>query len=188
MSLRSILIPFALATSAMASLAALPGDVAAQVRRCVAPDGRITYTDQRCRDIGAEAAPPRPAAGGAVIKGARLPRCPRNLQDLVYEVTSAIDRRDPNRLAALYHWTGMPNEAAYRVMGRLSTIVERPLVDVVAVMPATADGEDGNYYPQTTAGAAPIGLRLEQTLPNGSTPSRTFFALKRHVGCLWITF
>ena len=36
------------------------------------------------------------------------------------------------------------------------------------------DNSDG-YYPQTAARQRPIGLRLEQTLKNGSTPSRTVF-------------
>lgn len=35
---------------------------------------------------------------------------------------------------------------------------------------------------------APVGLRLEQTLANGSTPSRTVFSLRRHLDCWWISF
>lgn len=34
--------------------------------------------------------------------------------------------------------------------------------------------------------AAPVALRLEQTLGNGITPSRTVFGLTRHFGCWWI--
>lgn len=34
--------------------------------------------------------------------------------------------------------------------------------------------------------AAPVALRLEQTLANGITPSRTVFGLTRHFGCWWI--
>jgi hypothetical protein len=33
---------------------------------------------------------------------------------------------------------------------------------------------------------APVALRLEQTLGNGVTPSRTVFGLTRHYGCWWI--
>ena len=123
-----------------------------------------------------------------MAKGLRAARCPRNVQDLIYEVTSAIDRRDANRLAALYHWPGMSSEQGYRIMERLSVIVERPLVDVSAVMPTSPEGVDGEYYPQTTVRQVPVGLRVEQTLANGSTPSRTFFGLHRHLDCLWISF
>jgi len=41
-------------------------------------------------------------------------------------------------------------------------------------------------YPQATRNRPPIALRIEQTLANGSTPSRTVFGLQRHLGCWWI--
>jgi len=31
-----------------------------------------------------------------------------------------------------------------------------------------------------------IGLRVEQTLANGSTPSRTNFGLRQRMGCWWV--
>jgi len=31
-----------------------------------------------------------------------------------------------------------------------------------------------------------VALRVEQTLANGSTPSRSVFGLHRHFGCWWI--
>lgn len=167
---------------------AWPVTGAAQVHRCTGEDGRTTYTDKRCRDIHAADAPPTPSAPGAVSKGLRAARCPRNVQDLIFEVTSAIDRRDANRLAALYHWPGMSSEQGYRILDRLAVIVDRPLVDVSPVMPASPEGVDGDYYPQTTVRLAPVGLRVEQTLANGSTPSRTYFGLRRHLDCLWISF
>lgn len=166
----------------------LPGHSAAQVHRCTSVDGRVTYTDKRCRDIGAEQAAPRPSTPGAVARGARVARCPRTVQDLIYEVTNAIDHRDPNQLAALYHWPGMSSDQGYRILERLTTIAERPLVDVSPVMPPAPEGVDGELYPQTTVRQAPIGLRVEQTLANGSTPSRTHFGLRRHLDCLWISF
>lgn len=170
------------------ALPLLPGLAHAQVQRCTDATGTITYTDKRCRDIGAEPAPARPADTGAVARTVRAPRCQRNVQDLVHAITNAIDARDANRLAALYHWPGTSSAEGNRVMSRLAEVTERPLVDVTVVMPAAPDGTDGGYYPQTTARQAPIGLRVEQTLANGSTPSRTFFALRRHMDCLWISF
>ena len=160
----------------------------AQVHRCTGADGNTTYTDKRCRDINAAEAAATRAAPGAVSKGVRAARCPRNIQDLIFEVTSAIDHRDANQLAALYHWPGMSSTEGYRILDRLATIAERPLVDVSPVMPSPPDGVDGEYYPQTTVRQAPVGLRVEQTLANGSTPSRTHFGLRRHLDCLWISF
>lgn len=184
----------ALLTLALLAAAAAPRDATAQVHRCTTPEGKVTYTDRRCRDIGAEPAAARPSAPGALARGAlRASSCPRNVQDLIYEVTSAIDHRDPNRLAGLYHWPGLSSQEGYRILERLAALTERPLVDVSPVMPppppeAGLPGVDGEYYPQTTVRLAPVGLRVDQTLANGSTPSRTQFGLRRHLDCLWITF
>ena len=112
-------------------------------------------------------------------------RCARNLLDLVYELTAAMDSHDVNRVAGLYHWVGMSSSGAVSVMDRLDMIAQRPLVDIVPVYPASAQGE-GDYYPQATVRRAPIGLRLEQTLSNGSTPSRTMLGLRRYLGCWWV--
>ncbi len=101
-------------------------------------------------------------------------------------MTSAIDGRDVNRLASVVHWVGVSTRNGYSLMGRLDTIANRPLVDIVSVTPRAPDDLDGDYYPQTTVRKAPVALRVEQTLSNGSTPSRTVFGLQRHLGCWWI--
>ena len=33
----------------------------------------------------------------------------------------------------------------------------------------------------------PVALRLEQTLSNGHTPSRTVLSLRRQYNCFWVT-
>ncbi len=156
----------------------------ADVRRCAAPDGTTIYTDKRCADLGAVDSVARDASAGLP---ARLYRnaCSHTLQDLVLELTTAIDSRDVNRLAGIYHWVGMSGASAYSVMDRLQVIVQRPLVDIAPMFPAGQD--NGDYYPQTTTHRAPSGLRLEQTLANGSTPSRTVLGLRRYLGCWWVT-
>ena len=166
---------------ALLALWTLPSQ--AQVRRCTGPDGTAIYTDRLCADIGATDRVPHPAAGqpGQFYRGG----CARNLLDLVYELTAAVDSHDVNRVAGLYHWVGMSSSGAVSVMNRLDLIAQRPLVDIVPVYPATAQGE-GDYYPQATVRRAPIGLRLEQTLSNGSTPSRTMLGLRRYLGCWWV--
>lgn len=171
--------------SALLALAAwmAPPCARAEVHRCTAPDGSTIFTDRRCGDIGATARVPDRASPAA-----RLYRsaCSRTLQDLVLELTTAIDTRDVNRAAGLYHWVGLSSGAAYAAMDRLQVIVNRPLVDITAVYPSTADDPDADYYPQTTSRRAPVGLRLEQTLANGRTPSHTVLGLRRYLGCWWI--
>lgn len=174
-----------------------PAPAQAQVRRCTLPDGQSLYTDRRCADLGAIERLPRDANSHR----ARLPYrggCMRQLQDLVFEVSSAIDAGDTNRLAGVYHWPGLSSRAGYAVVGRLDAIARRPLVDIRALASRAAapstdvagpdgGGPDGDYYPQTTIRRPPVALRIDQTLADGVTPSRTTFGLRRHLGCWWIS-
>jgi len=167
----------------------------AQVRRCTGPDGIAVFTDQKCVELGASDRLPR---ASSEARGLRLRQagCSRNLQDLVYEITTAIDAQDANRLASVYHWVGISSSGAEGVMSRLDAIVHRPLVDIIPITarpPEDVDNPDGSgseptdYYPQTTVRTPPVALRVEQTLANGSTPSRTVFGLRRHFDCWWVS-
>lgn len=170
-------------------LALWPQPAMAQVRRCVTSDGTTVYTDRKCVDIGAvERRPTPPAAGNTGGRQLYRRGCAANLQDLAYEVTSAIDARDANRLAGVYHWVGVSSSVAARVMAQLESVVRRPLVDIVPVVARSATDEAADaYYPSTIPQRnPPVALRLEQTLANGSTPSRTVFGLQRHFNCWWI--
>jgi hypothetical protein len=77
------------------------------------------------------------------------------------------------------------------VMDRLDAIARRPLLDVspVSAEPEadTTIGPGAADVPRTTVRRPPVGLRLEQTLANGITPSQTVLGLRRHFGCWWIT-
>ncbi|TYT25747.1 DUF4124 domain-containing protein [Luteimonas viscosa] len=98
-------------------------------------DGGHVYTDRECKEIGATERAPRPGAGR---DGSRLIRrdCSRRLQDLVFELTAAIDSRDVNRLAGIYHWPGTSARNAYAIMGRLDAIVNRPLLHITPLQPS----------------------------------------------------
>lgn len=191
-----------------------PRPAQAQIRRCVGPDGAAVYTDRRCEDVGSADSLPRAPAGAAAAKGGYRGGCARSVQDLVFQMTQAIDAHDGNRLAAVYHWTGMSGSTGYSVLERLETVARRPLVNIVPVMPSAPapevrpappafvespspvvlDGEPGSelapdapepeYVPPSRR--LPVALRVEQTLTNGSTPSHTVFGLIRHFGCWWI--
>lgn len=159
------------------ALALVPApDAVAQVRRCVTGEGQVIYTDQRCESLGAQerAAPARPVLGATHRIG-----CARTLRDLVFEVGEAINARDANRLAAYYHWAGMSHAQAYATLARLDAIAQRPLVDIVPLLPGGVSDADAWRR-------APTGLRLEQTQRNGVTPARAVFGLHRHLGCWWL--
>lgn len=173
-----------------------PHNVASQVRRCTTADGGTIYTDRPCADVDATERLPR--EGAAATHRPYRGGCARTLQDLIYTVTSAIDARDPNQLATAYHWAGLSHRNGYGVMGRLDTIAQRPLVDITALRPPTqvvvverpgvsAPMFDGDYYPQVARNRRPTALRIDQTLGDGTTPSRTIFGLRRHMDCWWIT-
>jgi hypothetical protein len=193
------------------------GRAAAEVRRCVTPGGQEIFTDRQCDDVGATQSVPHEQAKAAGAR-ARVGGCARSLEDLVFEMTTAIDAHDANRLAGIYHWAGLSSEAGYQIWSRLDAIANRPLVDIVPVMPnssppppAVKDGSesgtsndagnaiptpqttrretsDAELYPQTAVRRTPVALRVEQTLGNSATPSRTVFGLMRHFDCWWVRF
>jgi hypothetical protein len=199
----------------LAACALWSGSARAQqpLNRCNGPSGNTVYTDRPCETIGASERLPRAAISGGY--GLRRGGCARNLQDLVYEITAAIDNRDVNRLGAVYHWVGQNSASGDRILDQLQAIVDRPLVDIVPLrgMVTEAPAADPESIPATpvvppppTPAAAPasgiddpilqaprairrppVGLRLEQTLGKGSTPSRTVLGLRRHLDCWWIT-
>jgi hypothetical protein len=219
MALRLLTHGAAAPTLALAVLGTMPHTAQAQVNRCTTESGALVYTDRPCAAIGASERLPRTTSAKGV--GARRAGCARNLQDLIYEITAAVDQRDVNRLGGVYHWVGMRQDSGYRVLDRLQAIVDRPLVDIVAIRGASAPvraptpfSNAGDTSPSPTIGApaytdssgetmdangnaayapppprrsgGPVGLRLEQTLRNSATPSRTVLGLRRHLDCWWV--
>lgn len=180
--------PVAVAALVLLLLAALgSGPAQAEVRRCERADGSAIYTDRACGEFGAIERARSHAPGGAARPGLRR-GCARSLQELMSEVTTAIQDQDANRLAGVYHWVGMSGRSGYAVMARLDALVRRPLVDVVPVIADAPDMMIGNAEQPPPADAErAVALRLEQTEENGVTPARTTFGLQRHFGCLWIS-
>ena len=202
--MRSFLFRAALCAAAFISTSA-PAQ-AQKVQRCTTLSGEKVYSDKPCEDIGAidrlPSLPSDPSARGSssLYRGG----CSRTLSDLVYQIRSAVEAKDVNRLASVYQWSGISNESANRILDRLQAVVNRPLVDIVPVRPApppdlplapslpgepgsVADEETEAGYAQAHRQPRPVGLRLEQTLANGSTPSQTIFGLRRSYNCFWIT-
>ena len=165
-----------------AALLAIALPAAAQVNTCVYPDGSIVYTDRGCASLGAER-----AADG--IRARLVPRyrnaCARDLPTLLVELSTAIEVGDVNQLAAYYRWTGMSTRAGYQVMDRLEQITDRPLVDIVPLYP-DPDPLAGSLYVPPVDARSPVGLRIEQTLEDGTTPTTSTLRLERELGCWWV--
>ncbi|HEU4814190.1 MAG TPA: hypothetical protein VFS99_08185 [Xanthomonadaceae bacterium] len=163
-----------------------PAPAGAVVRRCVMPGGNVVHTDRSCSSIGAveqSRHDPGPAFPSRLYYGS----CARTLPDLVYELTSAIDSRDVNRLAASYHWPGLSGSVANATMNRLDELAARPLLDLrivtTDVTPA-APPDDPFAIPEVRV--RPTGLRVEQVLPDGNAQVTTMLGLHRHMDCWWV--
>ena len=188
-----------MASLLLLAVACLPHAAHAQVRRCTSGDGSLVYTDRKCTDIGAtERAYSIPAIG---ISGSHRYRgCARSVQDLAYSLGNAIQMGDVNKLAGLYDFSGASTASGYRLMERLEIIAKRPLVDVQPMYRGGRDpysdpdagiiefDQDGAVVQPPAAKPRLVGLRVEQTLSNSSTPSRTVFGLRKNLGCWWVHF
>lgn len=187
----------ALLLSLMLIMNCVPVTAGAQVRRCTGGDGALVYTDRKCEDIGAI----ERLASGSVsgLYGTHVYRgCSRSVQDLAYSLSSAIQSGDVNALAGVYDFSGVSTSSGYQMMDRLALITKRPLVDVQPMYSGGNDpygypypgivefDETGAIIPQRITKPRLIGLRVEQTLANGSTPSRTVFGLRKNMGCWWV--
>ncbi len=197
-------LPLAVVLSlSMPALGLMSPDAQAQVvHRCTDGSGASVFTDRRCEDVGAASRVirPRPSVSGQPAAPVHL-GCPRKLSDLVQQITAAIDAGDANRLAALYQWNGISDASANRLLDQMETLVRRPLVDIAPIFPAVAstptvdadgtvvDADADADHPQAAPSQKPrpVGLRLQQTLANSSTPSSTVLGIRRSYDCFWIT-
>ncbi len=171
------------------------GSAQAQVRRCVGADGTTIFTDRKCSDVGGspQAARSTQRNNANAYRGG----CSRSVRALMQEMQFAIDARDTNRLAALYHWTGMGQTSGYRVLQRLDTIAQQPLLNITSQRPAQrvvatqrpgfSSWVSARDIPTAPRERPPTSLRLDQTGANGSGASQTVFSLRRHLGCWWVS-
>lgn len=170
---------------------------AQQINRCTDAQGRTVYGDKSCETMGARArlpAAPRATGEGGLYRDT----CARRLSEVVAQIRDAVNAQDANRLSGIYLWNGLSNASATQVMERLNDIVQRPLVDIAPVYPseptqepaeadAMAAGNDPEFIAPLSTPPRPVALRLEQTLGNGHTPSRTVLSLRRQYNCFWIS-
>ncbi len=180
----------------------LPPPASAQaqrVNRCTNAQGQTVFTDRSCDALGATARMPArtPTVGNTGIYRAG---CARRLSELTGQIRDAVSLQDVNRLSSIYLWNDVSNATASHIIGRLESVVQRPLVDIAPVYPSRDEvaptepvggvvpGSEGEAMPTNAPRRPrPIGLRLEQTLGSTATPARTVFGLRRQYGCFWIT-
>jgi hypothetical protein len=180
-----------------------PAGVQAQqrVNRCTNAQGQAVFTDRNCDAMDATARQPRgaPPEGNTGLYRAG---CARRLSELTGQIRDAVNQQDVNRLSSIYLWGNVSNATANQIIGRLEAVVQRPLVDIAPVYPQVEEAPVPMMLPPDPDASAvqavevappvptrprPVGLRLEQTLKNTATPSRTTFGLRRQYGCFWIT-
>ena len=163
------------------------------VRRCTGTHGETIFTDKPCAAVDAVDRVPamaRPSGGTSTLRTG----CAHTLGDLIYTVTAAIDGRDVNQLATVYHWTGVSTAAAYSVMRRLDGVLQRPLLDIEPTggssgEPVWQDDGTGLVVPAPSRPRAPTRLKLVQAMgKDGASTTSTSFALRRYYGCWWISY
>jgi hypothetical protein len=172
---------------------------AQRVNRCTNAQGETVFTDRSCDALGATAR--MPARANAVGNtGIYRAGCARRLSELTGQIRDAVNLQDVNRLSSIYLWGNVSDAAANQIIGRLESVVQRPLIDIAPIYPeAPVAPAPLPVDPNATLAEAveatappagkprPIGLRLEQTLGSSATPARTLFGLRRQYGCFWIT-
>lgn len=168
------------------------------IHRCEGADGVSIYTDQPCATMDAverNLAPPastrsegdRP--GAASVDGGLLRTdCARRTDTLLFDLRRAIESRDVNRVAGLYHWPGA--RSARGVMDRLQRLADLPLAAVDLEFPESAPVRDTpEAFPPGTPVEDPIGVRVQSWLPGQVTPGPAqSLRLVRHSGCWWVSF
>lgn len=182
------------------------------LHRCIGTDGAAIFTDRACRDLEATDAPPPSADRLRPAVIVRTRSCARSQDDLLFGVRTALEAHDPNKLAEYYHWTGMGNSEGYRLMGRLASFSERPLLDVQLVSSAQVGtpmpplppppplDDEFSLDDELAPGGEPTPpdpppranadlLRVDQMRSETDYESQvTYFRLRSNAGCWWLQF
>jgi hypothetical protein len=185
------------------------------LNRCVDADGDTIYTDRRCDEIGAQARGIRSPTGATLSTrrmacartlrdlvheiSAAIDQRDVNRLGAVYHWVGHDDAsgaRIYDRLQAIVE-RPLVDIAPLRASAPVVPLPIEPLpspetpaplpeVPVATAATTPTESQDTAATPPRPARRAPYGLRLQQTLRNGSTPSRTDLRLQRHFDCWWI--
>lgn len=183
----------------------LSTNAGAAVRRCIAPDGTTIYTDRPCEQFDArDATPAQEPASSAPALPSRLPGdiplsaygpiaadCARTSDALLFTLRRALEYRDINQLAGLYHWPGMGKYSATAVMERLEALAAQSDGSAELIYPEAAFVvHNPQAYPDLPP-EDPIGMRLPTFHTGGlsdTAPEATTLRIVHHAGCWWLSF
>lgn len=192
-----------------------PAQAGAGVVRCAMPDGSYAYSNKACSAFGATSAPlsgevlnriererRREASLTGVDPGfvsttasatppvtarrSLLGGCANSTQQLAMDLQAAVATGDVNRVAESYHWAGMGNAAAQRIMLRLEQLASRPMLSVEYF-----DANIGGLASFADA-AAPVadgdaGM-IQALVSAGAGTQVVDFSVKRHAGCYFVRY
>lgn len=183
----------------------LPNHATAVVRRCIAADGSILYTDRSCEYHGAQPfeVEPDPTATTPLTapESAReLPLtsygpvnqdCARTPDLLVSALQHNLTTQDINGLAGLYHWPRIGKWSARAVMDRLEQLVAHANGAPELTYPAAAFVVfNPDAWPDLPP-EDPIGVRVPLS-PADAASSLVSYSTElhviRHAGCWWLYF
>lgn len=190
------------------ALSVCSGDAQAVVRRCIGADGSTIYTDKRCEQLDAQDATPAAGPAGAGVQtpvspanpqaepplssyGLASQDCARTPETLLFMVRNALESRDINGLAGLYHWPGMGKWSARAVMDRLETLVTHSDGSAHLIFPDAAfvvlDPQAWpNLPPEDPVAISLPMFRVDN--PDSIPLSEVELRVIRHTGCWWLHF
>ena len=112
--------------------------------------------------------------------------CANSPQQLAMDLQAAVATGDVNRVAESYHWAGMGNAAAQRIMLRLDQLASRPMLSVEYF-----DANIGGLASFADA-AAPVAdgdAGMIQAMVSASSGTQVVdFSVKRHEGCYFVRY
>ena len=185
---------------------------ATALQRCEGANGEIVYTDKACASFGAASVPmsgelltriayeeaktyedaslapaDRLAAPAAVAPSRRSAAsgCARTPTQLSMDLQGSLALGDVNRVAESYHWVGMGQRQAERVLARLEDLAGRPVVHAQYF-----NAQIGGAMAMADAGAstATNGGILQVMFGEGSARRVVDFDVQRYAGCYFVRF
>jgi hypothetical protein len=142
----------------------------------------------------ADAETPLETTTAAIGRRSASGGCARSPTQLAMDLRGAFALGDVNRIAESYHWVGMSNEGAYRIMERLQSLARHDIADsqYFNAQIGSGGGMDGGSMGWTASSNSTIGGSagvLQVTFADDGRPlSVTDFDVERYAGCYFVRF
>lgn len=164
--------------------APLPGEVLNRIERDQRNQAALTGAPTAAEPYNAPAAMAfAPAPAGRTRYGG----CADSPQQLAMDLQAAVALGDVNRVAESYHWNGMGNAAAQRIMSRLQQLASRTLLS--AEYFDARMGGLGSGFADAGALAADGDAGTLQALVSAEGGSQVLdFSVQRYKSCYFIRY